>query len=126
MDYRDRDGYLQEDVLRVLGRSMTSNTSADSTIVEPSYGRLRNGNYEDDEAGAEAVDLSDSSSTTSTNSSGLFSRMSFDEHQQEWEDAKRMLYAAFIGTLLPMAFRYIGRRTTFNLWTRFLETYFKT
>ncbi|KAJ2361624.1 hypothetical protein H4R23_003772 [Coemansia sp. Cherry 401B] len=116
MDYRDKDGYFQDDVLQVLGRSTLTESSAASTVLgEPAYGSLRSGNFVDAEL----------SSTTSSSSSSSSTDLDAGA-DPEWEDAKRLLYTAFVGTVLPLVFRYVGRRATFSAWTRFLIGYFQT
>ncbi|KAJ2851294.1 hypothetical protein IWW36_001191 [Coemansia brasiliensis] len=120
MDFRDKDGYFQQDVLQVLGRSSLTESSIDdkaglgqsSTLLgEPAYGSLRSGNF-------------DASSTTSSSTSESTEDSSIAD--SEWEDTKRLLYTALVGTLLPLVFRYVGRRTTFSMWTQFLHSYFKS
>ncbi|KAJ2482498.1 hypothetical protein IWW56_001014 [Coemansia sp. RSA 2131] len=119
MDYRDKDGYFQDDVLQVLGRSALTESSSSGTMLgEPTYGSLRSGNFADAETSSSS---SSTTSTTSTTSSTDTAR----ELDSEWEDAKKLLHTAFIGTMLPLMFRYIGRRITFTAWTRFLQSYFK-
>ncbi|KAJ2353628.1 hypothetical protein IWW50_004028 [Coemansia erecta] len=117
MEYRDKDGYFQDDVLQVLGRSSLTESSGSTTVLgEPTYGTLRSGNFDDDET---------STTSSSTSSSGSSAVGSADELDTEWEDAKKLLYTAFVGTMLPLVFRYVGRRVTFSAWTRFLQSYFK-
>ncbi|KAJ2714720.1 hypothetical protein H4R19_001575 [Coemansia spiralis] len=122
MDYRDTEGYLHEDVLRVLGRSAVAPSGVEAMEqVAPTYGRLRDGNFGYDEPPTSPSASSASCTTTSTDT---FSDMSFDA-DAEWEDAKRVLKLAFVGTLLPLVFRYIGRRALFSAWSQFLASYFK-
>ncbi|KAJ2454511.1 hypothetical protein EV183_001512 [Coemansia sp. RSA 2336] len=117
MEFRDRDGYFQQDVLQVLGRSSLTEASMDSqaglgqsstVLGEPAYGSLRSGNFDE---------------SSSSSSSSSESTLSADS---EWEDTKRLLYTALVGTLLPLVFRYVGRRATFSMWTKFLHSYFKS
>ncbi|KAJ1735038.1 hypothetical protein LPJ61_000758 [Coemansia biformis] len=125
MDYRDAEGYLHEDVLRVLGRSaIAPNGAAALEQIAPAYGRLRSGNFDDSEPPKSSLSSGSSSTSSTSSSADTFSVTSFDA-DAEWEDAKRVLYLAFVGTLLPMAFRYIGRRAMFSVWTQFLVSYFK-
>ncbi|KAJ2725435.1 hypothetical protein GGI07_001314 [Coemansia sp. Benny D115] len=132
MDYRDRDGYFQEDVLRVLGRS--GSLSAASTMhsslsthpgnndarmpgAVPTYGSLQEGNFVEEEDRMSETSASTTSSKTSI--------VAFDA-DAEWEEVKKVLYTTFVGMLLPVVCRYVGRRFTVSLWTRFLGLYFKS
>ncbi|KAJ2782389.1 hypothetical protein H4R18_002322 [Coemansia javaensis] len=128
MDYRDADGYFQEDVLRVLGRSGIAPSGAaaggELPALPPYGGGLRSSIFDDAESPLTLSPSPSPSPSLSSASSDTFSDASYDA-DAEWEDAKRMLYVAFVGTALPMALRYIGRRATFAVWTRLLTAYFK-
>ncbi|KAJ2468372.1 hypothetical protein GGI02_003721 [Coemansia sp. RSA 2322] len=102
MDYRDSEGYFQEDVLRVLGRSHRA-VSTEGRM----YRRVGGDNFVDSESSSEGT-----GDTQSVDSDG------------EWEEAKRVLYMSVVGVLLPMVCRYIGRRVTFTMWARMLTSYF--
>ncbi|KAI8321746.1 hypothetical protein GQ54DRAFT_261220 [Martensiomyces pterosporus] len=127
MDYRDRDGYFQEDVFRVLGRSgdMSSSTASTATLGSHplTYRGLRGYNFTDTELSSGTTSPT-SSGTTTDDTRSTFSSESFDA-DAEWEDAKKVLYTTFVGFLLPLVCRYMGRRLTFSVWTRFLTSYFK-
>ncbi|KAJ2782354.1 hypothetical protein GGI15_002937 [Coemansia interrupta] len=129
MDYRDSDGYFHDDVLRVLGRSSAlSQGSAEDTADHahpPSYKALDGGNFSDNEPlfGDEAWDTSDVKSSTSASASSSSNSDMFDL-DAEWAEAKQVLYTTLVGVLLPVVCRYIGRRATFSVWTRVLESYF--
>ncbi|KAJ2607894.1 hypothetical protein EV177_005264 [Coemansia sp. RSA 1804] len=47
-----------------------------------------------------------------------------DDVDEEWEEAKRVLQTVLVGLLVPMVFRFVGRRMTFSVWTRILKSYF--
>ncbi|KAJ1668800.1 hypothetical protein IW140_000132 [Coemansia sp. RSA 1813] len=148
MEYRDPDGYFKDDVYSVLGRpgslasSMTtsgSSTMLPSELPPPRYGSLAGSNFTDNETQTNVYrgdgENSHGSNTTSTgitvSSSGSEMtekrlKVFDDDEDAEWEEAKRVLYTAFVGLLIPMAFRFVGRRMTFSLWTRFLTSYFKS
>ncbi|KAJ2003021.1 large subunit of alpha-aminoadipate reductase [Coemansia thaxteri] len=70
MDYRDSEGYFQEDVLRVLGRSHRA-VSTEGRM----YRRVGGDNFVDSESSSEGT-----GDTQSVDSDG------------EWEEAKRVLY----------------------------------
>ncbi|KAJ2158264.1 hypothetical protein GGF46_003906 [Coemansia sp. RSA 552] len=101
--YRDKDGYLRDEVLRVLGRSGAGIEEAGT----PTYGRLREGNFQEEESDTESIVSSET-----------------DDAEAEWEDAKRMIQAALVGTVVPLVFRHVGRRVLMAAWTRILGTYF--
>ncbi|KAJ2226474.1 hypothetical protein IWW45_007438 [Coemansia sp. RSA 485] len=147
MDYRDHNGYFQEDVLRVLGRSGTlgstassaSGGSASSSILGANdellhqqyvpnplvYQSLKEGNFSENDLSLSDVfgnSSSSSSTTTTTTDSSSPDRVDMDA---EWEEVKNILYTTFVGLLLPVAFRYVGRRVTLSIWTKFLISYFK-
>ncbi|KAJ2058576.1 hypothetical protein GGI17_004946 [Coemansia sp. S146] len=109
MDYRDSEGYFQDDVLRVLGRPTATSQFASTILPEPVYGRLQGANF---------VDSEEEESTSSECSE-------ISAVESEWEEAKRVLYLSLVGVLLPMTFRYIGRRLTFSVWSKILTSYFE-
>ncbi|KAI9503176.1 hypothetical protein GGI25_001899 [Coemansia spiralis] len=128
MDYRDADGYFREDVYRVLGRGSIASSMTDSgPSTAPARYRLSSSNFTEQALS----DISDYMSKTDTSSdssesaseNGLVSRR-MSEQDAEWEEAKHVLYTAVIGVVLPMTFRFIGRRVTFSMWARFLTAYF--
>ncbi|KAJ2747740.1 hypothetical protein GGI20_000210 [Coemansia sp. BCRC 34301] len=116
MDYRDSEGYFLEDVLQVLGRPNNSQFS-ETVLGSPVYGRLRDSNFveESEEEGS----WTDADVSVSDDDDGD------DSGEEEWEEAKRVLYLSVVGVLLPMTFRYIGRRLMFSVWTRLLTSYFE-
>ncbi|KAJ2537862.1 hypothetical protein EV175_006592 [Coemansia sp. RSA 1933] len=149
MDYRDPDGYFKDDVLSVLGRPggggepLSSSMSSSGELPPPRYGSLASSVFTDNEPQTNVyMDDNDgengyASDTTSTGITVSLSgsemtekgmkvyREEEEEEDPEWEEAKRVLYTAFVGLLLPIAFRFVGRRVTFSLWTKFLTSYFK-
>ncbi|KAJ2507102.1 hypothetical protein GGH95_002406 [Coemansia sp. RSA 1836] len=108
MDYRDSSGYFQADVLQVLGRGPSDQLQSSTS----SYG-LQGTNFVDFEEENESEWTTDLS--VSDDGGG----------ESEWEEAKRVLYMSVVGVLLPMTFRYIGRRLTFSVWTKILTAYFR-
>ncbi|KAJ2025034.1 hypothetical protein IWW57_003524 [Coemansia sp. S610] len=110
MDYRDSEGYFQDDVLRVLGRPPPLSVSA--VLPELTY-RVGGSNFVDSEEDALESESEGSDITEVSMADG------------EWEEAKRVLYMSLVGVLLPMTFRYIGRRLTFTVWTKILTSYFR-
>ncbi|KAJ1895206.1 hypothetical protein LPJ66_004728 [Kickxella alabastrina] len=132
MDYRDSNGYFQEDVLRLLGRSGTTLSTSGAFIETPAlpttaqpltYRSIRSGNFVEandtlSETNSEDIGYTEDESDASVASS-------FDM-ESEWEEVKQVLYTTFIGMLMPVVFRYVGRRLTFSLWTSFLKSYFKS
>ncbi|KAJ2729894.1 hypothetical protein IW152_005461 [Coemansia sp. BCRC 34962] len=114
MDYRDSEGYFQDDVLRVLGRPTA--LSASAVLPELSY-RVGGSNFVDSEE--EALE-SESESAAGSDTTEI-STVGADE----WEEARRVLYLSLVGVLLPMTFRYVGRRLTFSVWTKILTSYFQ-
>ncbi|KAJ2753226.1 hypothetical protein GGI19_003281 [Coemansia pectinata] len=109
MDYRDSEGYFQDDVLRVLGRPTATSQFASTILPEPVYGRLQGANFVDSEEEEEEEEESTSSECSEISAV-----------ESEWEEAKRVLYLSLVGVLLPMTFRYIGRRLTFSVWSKSL------
>ncbi|KAJ1905137.1 hypothetical protein LPJ81_002091 [Coemansia sp. IMI 209127] len=139
MDYRDPDGYFKDDVYSVLGRpgSLASSMTDSSELPPPRYGSLAGSNFTDNETQTnilhrdldEMSHVSDSTSTgitvSSSGSEMTEKGMLLEDEDAEWEEAKRVLYTAFVGLLIPIAFRFVGRRMTFSLWTKFLTSYYR-
>ncbi|KAJ2386565.1 hypothetical protein GGI23_006463, partial [Coemansia sp. RSA 2559] len=132
-----------DDVYSVLGRpgSLASSMTDSGELPPPRYGSLADSNFADNETQTNIFhrdvdetshDGSDSTSTgitvSSSGSEMTEKRVLFEEDDgdAEWEEAKRVLYTAFVGLLIPIAFRFVGRRMMFSLWTKFLTSYYRT
>ncbi|KAJ1796862.1 hypothetical protein LPJ75_007165, partial [Coemansia sp. RSA 2598] len=110
MDYRDRSGYFQEDVLRVLGRPGTLGSSTGSVassihegeasggeqqrqqyVPEPLiYEALKDGNFSDSDLTPSHVLSSGGSSTNSSDTTDSSASDQLDV-DAEWEEVKHIL-----------------------------------
>ncbi|KAJ2659601.1 hypothetical protein IWW48_003440 [Coemansia sp. RSA 1200] len=134
--------------------SSTEAATVDEALPPPRYGWVSGSNFEDNEkltqmnwgSNGDEDGLSDITTTTDTTSTGITVSSSgsdttttdtkkkkrreirmaakFEDVDEEWEEAKRVLQTVLVGLVIPMVFRFVGRRMTFSVWTRILKSYF--